>query len=87
MRDPAFMRQYVVNLVRGLKAAIMLLNPERIVIGGGISKAGPRLFSPLKAELERQMPPWSRARVDVQPAALGDDSVLWGALALSGELP
>ena len=35
----------------GLKAAIMLLNPARIVIGGGIAKAGDRLFVPLRAEL------------------------------------
>jgi glucokinase len=81
--DPEFMKSYVVPLARGLKAAIMLLNPERIVIGGGMSKAGDRLFGPLRAELKRRMPPWSQARVDVQPAALGDDSVLWGALALA----
>ena len=83
--DPAFVERYVVPLARGLKAAIMLLNPARIVIGGGISKAGARLFRPLRAELARQMPPWSQARVDVQAAALGDDSVLWGALALARE--
>ncbi len=81
--NPQFLLSYVVPLARGLKAAIMLLNPERIVIGGGMSKAGDRLFDPLRAELKRQMPPWSQARVDVQPAALGDDSVLWGALALA----
>jgi len=86
MRYPAFVERYVVPLARGLKAAIMLLNPERIVIGGGIAKAGNALFAPLRAELARQMPPWSQARVDVQPAALEDDSVLWGALALAGEL-
>ena len=38
------MKGYVVDLALGLKAAIMLLNPQRIVIGGGISKAGDRLF-------------------------------------------
>lgn len=84
MRDPAFVRRYVVDLAQGLKAAIMILNPARIVIGGGISKAGDALFVPLREELQRQMPPWSRARVDVVPAALGDDSVLYGALQLAG---
>jgi hypothetical protein len=29
------------------------------------------------------MTEWSRARLDVVPAQLGDDSVLWGALALA----
>ncbi len=63
----------------------MLLNPARIVIGGGIAQAGERLFAPLRAELRRQVTNWSRARLDVVPAALGDDSVLWGALALARE--
>lgn len=83
LQDPAFVARYVVDLALGLKAAIMLLNPARIVIGGGIAKAGDALFGPLRAELRRTITPWSRARIDVQPAALGDDSVLWGALALA----
>ena len=82
LRDPEFVQRYVVDLAMGLKAAIMLLNPARIVIGGGISKAGDALFVPLRAELRRQITTWSRARIDVVPAALGDDSVLYGAMAL-----
>ncbi|MGC4051942.1 MAG: ROK family protein [Paludibaculum sp.] len=81
--DPEFVRKYVVDLARGLKAALMLLNPAAIVIGGGISKAGDALFVPLRAELNRQMTAWSKARRNVVPAALGDDSVLWGALELA----
>ncbi|MGQ9918838.1 MAG: ROK family protein [Bryobacteraceae bacterium] len=85
MQDRAFVERYVVDLARGLKAAVMLLNPARIVIGGGISKAGEALFGPLRAELRRQITSWSRARLDVVPAALGDDSVLWGAYELGLE--
>lgn len=84
--DPAFVARYVVDLALGLKAAIMLLNPARIVIGGGIAKAGDRLFVPLGAELRRQITGWSGARIDVVPAALGDDSVLYGALSLAKSL-
>jgi len=83
MYDPEFVRIYVVYLARGLKAALMLLNPSCIVIGGGISKAGDRLFGPLTQELNRQMTQWSRARRNVVPAQLGDNSVLYGALALA----
>jgi glucokinase len=86
MQDPAFVRDYVVRLARGLKACIMLLNPARIVIGGGIAKAGDGLFDPLREELRRQVTWWSGARLDVQPAELVDDSVLWGALALTRTL-
>lgn len=83
MQDPEFVARYVVRLARGLKAGIMLLNPARLVIGGGISKAGDALFVPLRAELRRQVTSWSRARLDVVPAALGDDSVLYGARFLA----
>jgi glucokinase len=86
LQDPEFVSRYVVDLAQGLKAAVMLLNPARIVIGGGIAQAGERLFTPLRAELRRQVTNWSRARVDVVPAALGADSVLWGALALARDI-
>ncbi len=83
LSEPDFVSRYVVDLALGLKAAIMLLNPARIVIGGGIAKAGDALFVPLREELGRRITAWSRARVDVVPAALVDDSVLFGALALA----
>lgn len=83
LEDATFVAKYVVHLAQGLKTALMMFNPHRIVIGGGIAKAGDRLFVPLRAELDRQMTPWSRARRDVVPAELGDDSVLYGALALA----
>jgi glucokinase len=83
MQEADFVRRYVVDLALGLKAAIMLLNPQRIVIGGGIPKAGDRLFVPLREELGRQITKWSGARIDVVAASLGDDSVLYGALFLA----
>jgi glucokinase len=83
MQDRTFVANYVVDLSLGLKAAVMLLNPARIVIGGGISKAGDCLFEPLRAELRRRITAWSGARLDVVPAALGDDSVLYGSLVLA----
>jgi glucokinase len=81
--DPAFVQRYVIDLAIGLKSVILLLNPARVVVGGGISKAGEALFGPLNAELRRQITDWSRARIDIAQAALGDDSVLFGALALA----
>lgn len=83
LADPAFVARYVVDLAVGLRSVIMLVNPARIVIGGGISKAGQALFEPLRAEVRRQMPGWPNTRIDIAQASLGDDSVLWGALALA----
>ncbi|MBK9170781.1 MAG: ROK family protein [Bryobacterales bacterium] len=86
LQDPEFASRYVVDLARGVKTCIMLLNPSRIVIGGGISKAGDALFVPLREELHRQITDWSSARIDVAQAELGDDSVLYGALRLADEV-
>jgi glucokinase len=86
LQDPEFVARYVADAALGIKAAVMLLNPARVVLGGGIAKAGEALFVPLRKELRRQITAWSRARIDLVPAALGDDSVLWGALALAGEM-
>jgi glucokinase len=84
LADPAFLARYVVDLARGLKPVIMLLNPARLIIGGGIAKAGDALFIPLRSELRKQVPEsWSKARIDVVPAALSDDSVLYGSYALA----
>jgi glucokinase len=83
MKDPVFVSKYVVDVALGMKAAIMLLNPARIVLGGGIAQAGDSLFGPLRQELRRQIPAWSRARLDLVPAQLGGESVVWGAFALA----
>ncbi|MBI3665305.1 MAG: ROK family protein [Acidobacteria bacterium] len=86
LQDPAFRAGYVPVLARGLRIALLLLNPERIVIGGGLSKVGHVLFDDLRSELRRQLPPSLPLRIDVQPAALGDDSVLWGAKTLAEQI-
>jgi glucokinase len=83
MASPEFVLRYVVDLALGLKACIMLLNPARIVIGGGIGKAREALFGPLRDQLRRTVSQWPGARIEVVAAALGDDSVLYGALALA----
>lgn len=86
LQDPSFVRHYVRDLAQGLKSAILLLDVAAVLIGGGISQAGPALFVPLRAELERQLPPSLASQVAVLPAALGDDVVLYGAKALAQEL-
>jgi glucokinase len=83
LEDPDFVDRYVVRLARGLKTVIMILNPACLIIGGGICKAGDRLFVPLRREIGRQMTDWSRAAREIVPAQLADDSVLFGGLALS----
>lgn len=69
----------------GLVAAIHALDPERVVIGGGVANAFD-LFEPtLRAELGRRLMPAYREKVEVVRAELGDASGLYGALVLAGD--
>jgi len=65
----------------GIGTAITLMNPERVVIGGGVTKAGERWWSLVRASARSNTLP--QMRVDIVPAALGDDAPLWGAIALA----
>ena len=65
----------------GIGNAANLLNPQRFVLGGGVTKAGEAWW----AEVRRAAAATAVAGVtfDIVPAALGDDAPLWGALALA----
>ena len=80
-----FVDKYVVNLAGGLLHCIKLINPERIVIGGGLSKAGNKLFIPLKNEIKRRIYGKINSVIDIKPAELGDTNVLFGAYVLVKE--
>ena len=86
LEDPGFVREYVKDLAQGIKILIFLFNPARIAIGGGISKAGDRLFVPLRQRVREIITDWSKARIDIVPTGLGDDNILWGANALAREM-
>ncbi len=65
-----------------LGSVIVLMNPRRIVLGGGVTKAGGDYFENVRAAARANVIPELRDAVDIQPAALGDDAPLWGALVL-----
>ena len=58
------------------------MNPQRIIIGGGVSKSGEHYFQMLRAAARANVMPQLRDAVDIVPAELGDAAPLWGALAL-----
>jgi glucokinase len=67
-----------------LTQAITLLAPRRIVIGGGVSLAGDQLwFGPIRRLIDADVFGPFRGRFDVVPAALGEEVVVHGALALA----
>ena len=68
----------------GIGTAITLLNPELVVVGGGVSKSGERYWRELRASARANTLP--HMRVEIVPAKLGDDAPLWGAVALAEKL-
>ncbi len=68
----------------GLGGAINLMNPQRTVLGGGVTKSGERYWRIVRETARYHALP--QMRVDIQPAALGDDAPLWGAVALAEPL-
>jgi glucokinase len=69
----------VYHLAAGLTSIINALDPEVIIIGGGIALAGPALFEPLAAHLDRiEWRPQGQT-VRIIPAALGDLAGTLGA--------
>ncbi|GIP22873.1 ROK family protein [Paenibacillus sp. J22TS3] len=66
----------------GLANAIHTFNPDRIVIGGGVSKAGDQLFPALRAETDKLVMKAYRGTYEIVPAGLRDDVGLIGAAAL-----
>jgi glucokinase len=75
--------RYLDDLARGLGSIINTLDPELIVIGGGVSKAGDALFVPLRERVRGVVMPMTRNVFRVEPAQLGESTVLVGAAALA----
>jgi glucokinase len=64
----------------GIVNLLHLFDPELLIIGGGVSKAGDLLFEPVRRVIaERAMHGFKQAKI--VPSALGDDSGLYGAVA------
>jgi glucokinase len=65
---------------------IVVLSPERVVVGGGVAGAGDMLLDPLRAEVRRRVFVTPLDRIAILPAALGPvagaiGAALWGAEA------
>lgn len=68
----------------GVANAANLVNPQRVVLGGGVTKAGAQWWQAVRAAVAATIRP--EVEVEVVPAGLGDDAPLWGAVALAAGL-
>ena len=65
----------------GLTNVIWLVNPDRIVIGGGVAKAGERLFGYIRQTIRTRCEKTFWEKLEVVPATLGNDAGIIGAAA------
>ena len=87
--DPIALAQWEM-IGRMLATSVMnccwLLNPEAIVIGGGVARAGELLFKPFKEHLFAQLSGPFKDHLMLLPAAFGHEAGTIGAAALAREL-
>lgn len=66
----------------GIASMVNLLNPEMVVVGGGVAQAGPLIFDPIRRSARANA---IKTMIDVcpiVPAELGDDAGIYGGASL-----
>lgn len=66
----------------GIANLINLMNPELVVISGGVSKAGTFILEPIKAIVEERVLNQAAKQTDILISKLGDHGTVIGALTL-----
>ncbi|BAU07409.1 ROK family protein [Fischerella sp. NIES-3754] len=65
----------------GIGNVANLMNPQRFVLGGSVTKAGEGYWQVIRQVAQQTALP--EINFEVVPAGLGDDALLWGAVALA----
>lgn len=66
-----------------LAGIVNVLNPELIIIGGGMARAGDLLMKSIGDTVKKRAVPVARERVQIKFSKLGDDAGILGAAALT----
>lgn len=66
----------------GLTSIINLLNPEKVIIGGGVAEAGDILFNPIRETIQKRAMTIQKESVEIVPAQLGNTAGVIGASLL-----
>ena len=67
----------------GIGNAANLINPQRFILGGGVTKSGEQFWQTIRKTARRIALP--QVQIEILPAALADDAPLWGAVALADQ--
>ncbi|MBO9610710.1 MAG: ROK family glucokinase [Paenibacillaceae bacterium] len=70
-------------LGRSMAMLAVIVNPQRFILGGGVSKAGEILFQPIRENFKKYAPEAAQEGVEIVPAVLGNDAGVVGAAGLN----
>ena len=83
--DPVAQRIFTITgeyIGIGMASVVNLLNPEKIIVGGGVADAGDFLLAPLTETLKKRAMKIAGSAVEVVPAQLGNTAGVIGASLL-----
>jgi glucokinase len=86
--DPAaceVVAEAVTYLAMGVANIVSILNPEVVVLGGGVFQAVDIYLEPVRREFRRWAQPLAARAVRIEPSALGEDAGLYGCGTLAWE--
>ena len=72
-------------LAMAIANIVSILNPEMIVLGGGLFQAGEMLLRPLREEFKKWAQPLAAQKVKLELSHLGEDAGLYGAGKMAWE--
>lgn len=73
------------HLARGCATLVAVLDPQAVILGGGLTENNPLLISVLKGELAKLVRPWKHRDLRVMASELGYHGGVLGAAALAFE--
>ncbi len=80
-----FWKEAAIHMGNGLIGIVNLLNPQRIVIGGGVSNNFEFLFPTIKEVIRKRAMPTQASMVKIVRGELGNDAGILGAQVLVNE--
>lgn len=67
----------------GIANLINILDPERIIVGGGVAQAGELIFGPMRRTIQARTIRFQASDCEVVPAQLGSDAGVHGSVMLA----
>lgn len=77
--------EFTTRLAAALSDICWLINPDTIVIGGGLAKAGDLILLPLRRKMESQLHEVFTSQLKILPAQFGNEAGIIGSAAVALE--